>query len=117
MHQVMRTSSLADNWRGAAVADVREVTPSKFRELFEISTISTSNSFLASHFVSFHKIIEKGREKEVFTMNMIPLTSRSQLNQGHPTDCFGRISVRKTCNRLKFSVREMSSRAFLIKIN
>ena len=25
--------------------------------------------------------------------------------------------VRKTCNRLKFSVREMSSRAFLIKIN
>ena len=37
--------------------------------------------------------------------------------QGHPTDCFGRISVRKTCNRLKFSVREMSSRAFLIKIN
>ena len=38
-------------------------------------------------------------------------------NQGHPTDCFGRISVRKTCNRLKFSVREMSSRAVLIKIN
>ena len=32
--------------------------------------------------------------------------------QGHPTDCFGKISVRKTCNRLKFSVREMSSRAF-----
>ena len=37
--------------------------------------------------------------------------------QGHPTDCFCRIYVRKTCNRLKFSVREMSSRAFLIKIN
>ena len=37
--------------------------------------------------------------------------------QGHPTDCFGRISVRKTCNRLKFSVKEMSSRAFLIIIN
>ena len=35
-------------------------------------------------------------------------------NQGHPTDRFGGISVRKTCNRLKFSVREMSSRAFLI---
>ena len=35
-------------------------------------------------------------------------------SQGHPTDRFGRISVRKTCNRLKFSVREMSSRAFLI---
>ena len=34
--------------------------------------------------------------------------------QGHPTDRFGGISVRKTCNRLKFSVREMSSRAFLI---
>ena len=33
---------------------------------------------------------------------------------GHPTDRFGGISVRKTCNRLKFSVREMSSRAFLI---
>ena len=33
--------------------------------------------------------------------------------QGHPTDPFG-ISVRKTFNRLKFSVREMSSRAFLI---
>ena len=33
--------------------------------------------------------------------------------QGHPTDRFGGISVRKTCNRLKFSVREMSSRAFL----
>ena len=30
-------------------------------------------------------------------------------------DRFGGISVRKTCgNRLKFSVREMSSRAFLI---
>ena len=37
--------------------------------------------------------------------------------QGHPTDCFGRISVRKTCNRVKFSVTEMSSGAFLIKIN
>ena len=37
--------------------------------------------------------------------------------QGHPTDCFGRISVLKTCNRLKFPVRAMSSRAFLIKIN
>ena len=33
--------------------------------------------------------------------------------QGHPTDYFGRISVRKTSNRLKLSVREMSSRAFL----
>ena len=32
----------------------------------------------------------------------------------HPTDRFGGISVRETCNRLKFSVREMSSRAFLI---
>ena len=29
-------------------------------------------------------------------------------------DRFGGISVRKTCNRLKFSVREMSSRVFLI---
>ena len=34
--------------------------------------------------------------------------------QGHTRDCFGGISVRKTCNRLKFSVKEMSSRAFLI---
>ena len=34
--------------------------------------------------------------------------------QGHPTDRFGGISVQKTCNRLKVSVREMSSRAFLI---
>ena len=34
--------------------------------------------------------------------------------QGHLTDRFGGISVRKTCNRLKFSVREMSSQAFLI---
>ena len=33
---------------------------------------------------------------------------------GHPTDRFGAISVRKTCNHLKFSVREISSRAFLI---
>ena len=38
----------------------------------------------------------------------------STLTRGHPTDRFGGISVRKTCNRLKFSVREMSSRAFLI---
>ena len=35
-------------------------------------------------------------------------------NQGHPTDRFGGISVRKTSNRLKFLVREISSRAFLI---
>ena len=36
-------------------------------------------------------------------------------HQGNPTDRFGGIiSVRKTCNRLKFSVREMSPRAFLI---
>ena len=34
--------------------------------------------------------------------------------QGQPTDRFGGISVRKTRNRLTFSVREMSSRAFLI---
>ena len=74
----MRTSSLADK-RGAAVADVREVTHSNFGECFEISTINTSNSFLASHFVAFHKIEEKDREKEVFTMNMIRLTSLSQL--------------------------------------
>ena len=41
--------------------------------------------------------------------------SVSYLDQGHPaTDRFGGISVQKTCNRLKFSVREMSSRAFLI---
>ena len=33
--------------------------------------------------------------------------------QRHPTDRFGGISVRKTCNRLKFSVREMSSGALL----
>ena len=37
-----------------------------------------------------------------------------ELQQGHPTDRFGGISVRKTCNRLKFSVREMPSGAFLI---
>ena len=37
--------------------------------------------------------------------------------QGHPTDRFGGISVQKTCNRLKCSVREMSSRAFLITCN
>ena len=36
------------------------------------------------------------------------------VSQGHPTDRFGGISARETCNRLKFSVREMSSRAFLI---
>ena len=29
-------------------------------------------------------------------------------------DRFGGISIRRTCNRLKFSVREMSSQAFLI---
>ena len=33
----------------------------------------------------------------------------NEKHQGHPTDRFGGISVRKTCNRLKFSVREMSS--------
>ena len=44
-------------------------------------------------------------------------SSNPAVRQGHPTDRFGRISVRKTCNRLKFSVREMSCRAFLIKIN
>ena len=38
----------------------------------------------------------------------------NDIYQGHPTDRFGGISVRKTCNRLKFSAREMSSRAFLI---
>ena len=36
------------------------------------------------------------------------------MTQGHTTDRFGGISVRKTCNRLKFLVREMSPRAFLI---
>ena len=38
----------------------------------------------------------------------------TEVNQGHPMDRFSGISVRKTCNCLKFSVREMSSRAFLI---
>ena len=37
-------------------------------------------------------------------------------DQGDPTDCFGGISVRKTCNRLIFSVREMSYPAFLINV-
>ena len=34
--------------------------------------------------------------------------------QGHPMDRCGGMSVQKTCNHLRFSVREMSSRAFLI---
>ena len=37
-----------------------------------------------------------------------------RVRQGHPTDRFGGISVRKTYNRLKFLVKGMSSRAFLI---
>ena len=45
------------------------------------------------------------------------MNNELRMYQGHPTDCFGRIYVRKTCNRLNFSVREMSSRAFLFKIN
>ena len=44
---------------------------------------------------------------------MINFRTSVEILQGHPTDRFGGISVRKTCNRLKFSVREMSSRAFL----
>ena len=35
-------------------------------------------------------------------------------HQVHPTDRFGGIYVRKTCNCLKISVSEMSSRTFLI---
>ena len=50
-------------------------------------------------FTYFSTVIQRGKNNYV---------------QGHPTDRFGGISVRKTCNRLKFSVREMSSRAFLI---
>ena len=47
------------------------------------------------------------------------LTSRQdggsyEESQGQPTDRFGGISVRKTCNRFKFSVREMPARAFLV---
>ena len=41
---------------------------------------------------------------------MIPsiyTASNVDKNQGHPTDCFGRISIRKTCNRLKFSVGDL----------
>ena len=42
------------------------------------------------------------------------VTSSLIMIQGHPMDRFGGISVQKTCNRLKFSVKEMLSRAFLI---
>ena len=36
------------------------------------------------------------------------VSARRELTvQGHPTDRFGGISVRKTCNRLELSVREM----------
>ena len=51
-----------------------------------------------------------------FNENPFKVTLCKQRFQGHPTDRFGGISVRKTCNRLKFSVREMSSRAFLINV-
>ena len=42
------------------------------------------------------------------------MVSKGLWSQGNPTDCFSGISVLKTCNHLKFSVREMSSQAFLI---
>ena len=59
-------------------------------------------------------------EKEEFNLKKQLLEKTGEVSvsdyitQGHPTDRFGGISVRKTCNRFKFSVREMSSRAFLI---
>ena len=66
-------------------------------------------------YITGNKRGETSRKKEgnvIFSPTNVKLEK-----QGHPTDCFGRISVRKTSNRLKFSVWEMSSRAFLIKIN
>ena len=48
------------------------------------------------------------------SLRISPCSGINDSLQGHPTDFFGGISVRKTCNRLKFSVREISSRAFLI---
>ena len=62
-------------------------------------------------------ITRPGHKEGFHCNNTIGFSDSWEKYQGHPTDCFGRISVRKTCNRLKFSVREMSSRAFLIKIN
>ena len=59
----------------------------------------------------FYRVtIGNGRGLPVFVLFIVAVTR----NQGHTTDRFGGISVRKTSNRLKFSVREMSSRAFLI---
>ena len=48
------------------------------------------------------------------SLRISPCSGINDSLQGHPTDFFGGISVRKTCNRLKFSVRGISSRAFLI---
>ena len=72
--------------------------------------------------------LEEGRKGDNYFNNIVKELSiedtaknkeimRISSDKGHPTDCFGRISVRKTSNRLKFSVWEMSSRAFLIKID
>ena len=52
--------------------------------------------------IFYHVVIKSGDKETKITL------------QGYPTDRFGGISVRKTCNCLKFSVREMSSLAFLI---
>ena len=49
-----------------------------------------------------------------FIVHHAMLEHTKEVSQEHPTGHFGGISVRKTCNRLKFSVRGMSSQAFLI---
>ena len=66
-----------------------------------------STTIEISYSLKFNSWLEDGLSGGVSLVTMV-------LYQGHPTDPFGGISVRKTCNRLKFSVREMSSRAFLI---
>ena len=58
--------------------------------------------------------VKKRRSVPFFLCGCLKSSDCLVVLQGHPTDGFSRISVRKTCNRLRFSVKEMSSRAFLI---
>ena len=90
----------------------------KCRNLLKFSMFRCSSNFfhilILLFFVCFKFVlrhwwvtqISAPSMSEFYDLSQKTATETKQI-QGHPTDRFGGISVRKTCNGLKSSVREM----------
>ena len=76
--------------------------------LEKIYNFQVSNDLMQGNIIVWLKM-ESGKLQY---QGSVQLMFNVSISQGHPMDRFGGISVRKAYNRLRYSVREMSSQTF-----